>query len=64
MQADKVKADANEMLHYISCFKSSVPTAYGFTADQLVKTVMSQNNLVPGAMLCGFAHKRPWRLPA
>ena len=53
MQTDgKVKEEATKMLRYISALKSCVPTAYGFTADELVKTVLSQSNLVPGAKLC------------
>mmetsp|Transcript_6118 Transcript_6118/g.17530 ORF Transcript_6118/g.17530 Transcript_6118/m.17530 type:complete len:1094 (+) Transcript_6118:147-3428(+) len=46
--AAELRKAAKQMLSYISNFKSSVSTAYGFKPQELVETVLSQDNLVPG----------------
>lgn len=48
VQAAELRKAAKQMLSYISNFKSSVSTAYGFKPQELVETVLSQDNLVPG----------------
>lgn len=49
-QAIRFKQEAQELLKHISRFKSSVPSAYGFTAHELTKEVLKKPVVMPGLL--------------
>lgn len=59
LQSARFKKEAKQMLTYISNFKSSVPSAHGFSARELMTTVLRRPTVASGmSLLCGMAAPR------